>query len=213
VRPGFSVFPQAGGAIQDVFAWPIIDLAPGTSYDIEVTVNSGAATNVKTLTHITRALPAPAGAPNKIIAAGSSSAAIQTAFNNLNPRDVIQFENGTYKVNKLTISRSGTLTRPIYIRGASRTDTVLQRTTSSILSLTTGRIIIENMTLQGSVTDGGLSSPHTGVSLNVAGTTKNTLFRNLASAKRGSRIRLRFSAAPTGGCRTITSRFRTRGRR
>jgi len=178
VRPGFSVFPQAGGAIQDVFAWPIIDLVPGTSYDIEVTVNSGATTNVKTLTHITRALPAPAGAPNKTIAAGASSAAIQTAFNNLNPGDVIQFENGTYNVNKLTIGRSGTPAQPIYIRGASRPGTVLQRTTGSILSLAASHTIIENMTLQGSGTDGGLSSPHSGVSLNVAGNTRITL-RNL----------------------------------
>jgi len=32
------------------FAWPIIDLTPGTSYDVEVRVNSGAVTNVQTLT-------------------------------------------------------------------------------------------------------------------------------------------------------------------
>ena len=175
VRPGFSVTPQAGGAIQDVFAWPITDVLPGTSYDIEVTVNSGSTTNVKTLTHSTRALPAAAGAPNKT---ANSAAAIVSHFSGtsgLNPGDVLEIAAGTYNVNGLTLSRSGTVNSPIYVRGASRTGTVLLDTTGSILSVAASHVIIENLTLQGAGTDGGVSSGHTGVSLDTAGHTRITL--------------------------------------
>jgi hypothetical protein len=163
IRPTFSTSP-AIGSVPDAFAWPIIDVAPGTSYDVEVTVNSGATTNVKTLTHATRALPAPAGTPNKIISAGSSSATMQAALNNLNPGDVLEIANGTYNVNNLVLSKSGTLNAPIYIRGASRSGVVLNDPNGRIIEWqNANHVILENMTLQGSGVDGGTSSFHWGV--------------------------------------------------
>ena len=46
VRPQWANFPIAGGAVQDVFAWPIIGLVPGQTYVVEVVVRSGANVNV-----------------------------------------------------------------------------------------------------------------------------------------------------------------------
>src|SRR5687768_10486782 len=66
VQPTFSGTP-AVGTVDDVFAWPIIDLEPGTEYEVEVTVTDGAASDIKTLTHTTRSLPAASGAANKTI--------------------------------------------------------------------------------------------------------------------------------------------------
>lgn len=149
IRPDLTF----GGAASDAFAWPIIDLAPGTSYDVEVTIGS----TVKPLTCTTRALPATAGAANKTITAGSSTATQQTAWDGLNPGDVLQYDDGTYALStNLILNRSGTSGSPIYIRGTSRTGTILSRTTSRVIQIQAGsHVILENMTLQGSGTDGG----------------------------------------------------------
>ena len=165
IRPDLAQTP-ATGSVPDAFAWPIIDLLPGVSYDVEVTVNSGTTTNVRTLTHTTRALPVAAGAPNKTIAAGSSSATIQTAFNNLNPGDVIQFQDGTYALasgSGLVLNRSGTAASPITIRGASRTGVVLARSGRILQIQAASHVIIENMTLQGSGVDSGTNASSVGI--------------------------------------------------
>ena len=180
VRPDFSYDP-AVGSVDDVFAWPILDLEPGTAYDVEVTVTSGGASVVKTGTFTTRPLPPPAGNPTRTIEAGAAAADIQAAFDRLEPGDVLQLEEGTYDVNNLAVNRSGTAERPIYIRGASRNGTVLRDTTGVIVAIQNAdHVIIENLTLQGAGADGGTSSGHTGVSggRGYAGTTGNTL-RNL----------------------------------
>ncbi len=163
IRPTFAAVP-ATGSVPDAFAWPIIDLAPGTSYDIEVAVTSGGDVTVKTLTHTTRALPVPAGAPNKTIVTGSSSATIQAAFNNLNPGDVIQFQNGTYDLAaNLVLNRSGTPASPIHIRGESRTGVVLSHAGRIFQIQNASHVIIEQMTLQGSGVDSGTNASSVGI--------------------------------------------------
>jgi hypothetical protein len=163
VRPDFSLTP-AVGSVQDVFAWPIIDLTPGTSYDVEVTVTSGAASDVVTGTFTTRTLPPAAGAPNKTVAAGASASAVQAAFDGLNPGDVLQFQNGTYDVDQLILRRSGTVGQPIYIRGQSRDGVILRDPTNSIVRWeTASNVVFENMTLQGSGVDGGTSVFNLGI--------------------------------------------------
>src|SRR5262249_9342014 len=123
----------------------------------------GATTNVLTLTHTTRALPAAAGAPNKTIAAGSSSAAIQAAFDSLNPGDVVQFANGTYNVSALQLRRSGTVNESIYIRGESRAGVVLSNPGRVIYFLDASHGVLENLTLQGSGVDSGVSASSSGI--------------------------------------------------
>jgi hypothetical protein len=175
VRPGFAVpNPIAGGAVQDVFAWPIIGLTPGQTYDVEVVVRSGGNVNVQTLTHTTRAIPGQAGAPNKT---ANSAASIASQLAGLNVGDVLEIAVGNYSVSNLVVSRSGTQAQPIYIRGASRTGTVLRDTNGEVLRVTASHVIIENMTLQGSGVDSGTATSSAGVLL-PAPATRITL-RNL----------------------------------
>jgi hypothetical protein len=163
IRPEFALTP-AVGSVPDAFAWPIIDLLPGTTYHVEVKISDGATTNVKTLTQTTRALPGPAGAPNKTISAGATTATIQTAFNGLVAGDVLQFANGTYNVDNLVLNRSGTAGSPIYIRGASRTGVILSDPTGIVLQLQNASyVVIENLTIQGSGVDSGTNSSSHGI--------------------------------------------------
>lgn len=136
--------------IPDAFAWPIIDLLPGTSYDVEVTVSSAGVDNIKTATFVTRALPASAGATTTTIAAGASAATVQAVFNAMNPGAVIQFADGTYTGN-FEIRRGGTPAQPITIRGTSRGGTIIAGATvdAPIHFLTGGDIILENLSIQG----------------------------------------------------------------
>ena len=163
IQPSFSASPDVG-SVPDAFAWPIIDLVPGTSYDLEVSVTSGSITDTRTASFTTRALPVSAGAPNKTIDAGSSTATIQAAFDALNPGDVIQFQNGTYNIDNLQLRRNGTLSSPIIIRGASRTEVVLSDPTGSVLQIqAASNVVIENLTLRGSNVDSGTDASSQGI--------------------------------------------------
>jgi hypothetical protein len=162
IRPSFSTVP-AVGSVPDAFAWPIIDVTPGTAYDIEVTVTSDAVTDVKTLTHVTRGLPGPAASRNKTVPSGSTSATIQAAFNSLEPGDVLEFQDGTYHVSGLQLNRSGTSSAPIYIRGQSRAGVVLSNANRVLQVLDASDVVIENMTLQGSGVDSGTDASSRGI--------------------------------------------------
>ena len=163
IRPAWSEAPSTG-TLPEAFAWPIIGLLPGTTYEVEVTVTDGPRTEVKTLTHTTRALPGPTGPPTTTIPAGASSASIQTAFNGLRPGDVLQFADGTYAVDRLILDRSGTPSRPIVIRGASRTGVVLSRPTGRLLYLLNASyVVLEHLTLQGSGVDSGMAASSVGI--------------------------------------------------
>jgi hypothetical protein len=158
VRPNFSTNP-AVGSVTDDFAWTILDLEPGRSYEVEVTVTNGGSSELRTGTFTTRALPPAAGAPNKTIAAGASNAEIQAVLNNMQPGDVIQFEDGQYSINQLQLNRSGALNNPIYIRGASRANVVLSSSARIIFTVSeASNVIIENLTIQGTGADGAIGS-------------------------------------------------------
>lgn len=159
IRPNYTPAPVA-----DAFAGVITDLLPGTNYTVEVTVSVGASPVVRTLTATTRALPSPATAPNKTVAAGSTGSQIQSMFSGLNPGDVLQFATGTYNINDLTLDRSGTDTQPIYIRGASRSGVVLRGPSGRVLYLlNASNIVFEDLTLEGSGVDSGTNSTSEGV--------------------------------------------------
>lgn len=188
-HPLYRVVPSdsntpAIGAVDNVLAWPIIDLIPGTSYDIEATV-SGTFTGspvTKTLTTSTRALPAAAGTPNKTITAGSSSATIQTALNGLVAGDVIQFENGSYTLSGITLDNlAGTVNSRIYIRGQSRSGVTLTDTTGSIFQFLNAcsNLIIENLTLVGSGSDSGTAASSVAFSIAGSATQTNVTVRNI----------------------------------
>lgn len=152
IRNDFSSGPF-GDTLRHGFAWPIIDLTPGTAYDVEVTLTDGSST-VHTLTTTTRALPAAAGAANKT---ANSVATIHTQLASLNPGDVLEIANGTYALSSfLDIMRSGTANNPIYIRGQSRTGVVISRATRDTFFVlrSCSHVVIENLTIQGCGIDG-----------------------------------------------------------
>ena len=161
IRPDFA----AGGmSIADGFAWTIFGLAPGTAYDIEVTIHEGSVDTVHSAAMSTRALPPQAGSPTKKIAAGSTSAQIQGVFNKAVPGDVIQFADGTYAVDQLKFSKSGTEAQPIIIRGQSRRSTILEDRSGTVLNLDAcSHVIVENLTLHGSGVDAGVKPASTGI--------------------------------------------------
>jgi hypothetical protein len=160
VRPTFSTSPAVGGAVEDGFAWVIIGLNPGTTYEVEVTLTEGAVNNVKTLTHTTRALPATAGAANKTTSTVSD---LRTKLTTLNPGDVLELAAGTYDLGTtaLSITRSGTQAQPIYIRGASRQSVIFTRTSSGTFfsaGANIADVVLENFTIQGDGIDSGTAA-------------------------------------------------------
>ena len=173
IRPALSLTPAVGD-VPNAWAWPIIDLIPGATYDIEVTVaQSGQSDIVKTLTHTTRALPRVSVKANKNITAASSSATIQTAFNNLVAGDVIEFADGTYELAGVTIDVAGAVGNPIYIRGQSREGVILHDATGNVLELLdVSYLVIENMTLRGSESDSGTSASSKGIVFGASAATQ-----------------------------------------
>ena len=102
------------------FAWTIIGLIPGTSYEVEVTMTNATQVTVESVVMTTRALPGTAGAPTKFIAAGATTAQIQATLDSAVAGDVIQFSDGLYDNNSMIIlRRSGSALQPIVIRGQS----------------------------------------------------------------------------------------------
>ena len=75
----------------------LIDLTPGTAYDVEVTLSDGGNSQVIVNSFTTRALPAACGGANKTITAGSCGDN-PNGLNGLVAGDVIQFQNGTYNL-------------------------------------------------------------------------------------------------------------------
>jgi hypothetical protein len=172
---------ESSAWMEDGFAWVIVDLEPGNTYEVEVTVTSGEDEEVDSAEMTTCSLPPAAGTPNKTITTGSSSATIETAFDNLDAGDVIQIENGTYAVDDLDLRSGGTSDHPIYIRGESRTGTILEDTAGTIFWVANGvnHVVLENLTLRGSGIDNGATAASTGIGILSSYVPEGLCFRNL----------------------------------
>ena len=153
VQPGASTFPFIGGAVEDVFAWPLIDLVPGLSYEVEVTLTNQLVSYVDSITVSTKALPSAAPPVTSTISAGATSAQIQAAFNALGgANNHLRIEAGDYDVNNLTLSVNGpSETNPIYISGESRDTTTLRNLSNAyIIELfNVSNVVIENLGFRG----------------------------------------------------------------
>ncbi len=151
------------GAVDDIFAWTIFGLQPGTAYDVELTLFDGAVTDVRTpVTYTTKSLPAePTGSPDVTIASGSNTATIQAALNGASPGDWIYFENGSYTgTTAITIpaSLSGSAeSTPTYITGQTRTGVILRNTTTNgvTLQFATGldNVVLQDLSIRGDGAD------------------------------------------------------------
>ncbi len=176
IRPSFA---DGGMTVEDGFAWPIIGLTPGTSYEVEVAITDGTQVTVDTGVMTTRALPAAARTPNKIIPAGATSSQIQSVLDSAVPGDVIQFADGIYNIDNILMRRSGTVSQAIYIRGQSRTGVVLRDKTGAILNLLNAfDIVLENLTLEGPGVDSGVAASSKGITLHNSYIQERVTIRN-----------------------------------
>lgn len=158
IRPDFSE-PGPVGPV-DAFAGSIFDLVPGQAYHVRLTVNeSGHAAQVFTTQTTTRSLPATSGAANKT----ATQANLVSMLAGLNPGDVLELAAGTYTNLALQITRSGTPTQPIVIRGASKTGTILSDTNRVLQILGVSHVTIERMTLRGSGVNSGTNASSRGI--------------------------------------------------
>ncbi len=139
------------------FAWVITGLYQGSNYDVEVTTHDGGTDTVYTETMHTRSLPAAAPPVTTTISAGSTEAQIESIFSSTSPGDVIQLENGTYTTTGLSINVDGEAGNPIYIRGESRDGVIISDPSGTIFAINSSHIVVENMTLQGSGVDNGIT--------------------------------------------------------
>lgn len=175
IRTGFAPTPGEGGAIEDGFAWTIIDLLPNTTYEVEVTVTEGSNQSTRNLTATTRALPAAAGAATVNVSAGSTAAQIASAINGAAAGAVIVLANGTYNLSgDIGITSGGSSGNTKYVRGASRDGVILARSTIGrffSLDAALTDLVIENMTIQGNGVDAG---PSAGAYTEVLGTNSSS---------------------------------------
>lgn len=158
IRPDFSE-PGPVGPV-DAFAGSIFDLEPGQTYQLRLTVNEvGHAAQVFATQATTRSLPPASGAANKT----ATQANLVNMLAGLNPGDVLELAAGTYTNLALQITRSGTPTQPIVIRGASKTGTILSDTSRVLQILGVSHVTVERMTLRGSGVNSGTNASSRGV--------------------------------------------------
>ena len=161
IRPDLAI---ENAHVHAAFAGVIVDLEPDTQYRVEVTVHGAKGDAQRSVAVRTRALPPRAPKANKIVGVGATGPAIQAIFDSAAAGDVIQFTNGTYNVDDLTVKRSGSEKRPIYIRGESRDGVRIVDKTGRVLHLVgASDVIVENLTLEGSGVDSGTAATSVGI--------------------------------------------------
>ncbi|MEO0425292.1 MAG: hypothetical protein AAF184_23350 [Pseudomonadota bacterium] len=198
IQPSATNAP-AVGEVLDAFAWPIIGLNPGTTYDVEVTLDDGVAPVVRTATMTTRALPGAAPPATVTLNATMSFDDIQDALNAVTAGDVIEFQDGTYQLPDFlsitgardaadTEAFNATAVAPIYVRGESRDGVILQSAPTGSpgpvirLERHINHFILENMTIRGVGVDGSSQRGILGNDgrTNTGGDSYNNItFRNL----------------------------------
>jgi hypothetical protein len=158
----YLVTTAEGSAVDKIgFAGFILDLVPGTTYDVRVDVNEpGAGSWTITNTHATRALPAENTAQTKTATPANWTSVLAGAV----AGDVIVLQNGTYSTTGLTFNSPGTASNPVYIRGQSRSGVIIACTSGTLLQINGGHAIWENITFRGSRTDGDGASMGIGMS-------------------------------------------------
>lgn len=177
--------PGTAGAVTPGFSWPILGLSPGTAYEVEVTLtdSNGGATEVRSGTFTTRALPPTTGAANKFATVGMDGSALRSLVNTLVPGDILELPAGVYNLggNPVQVDSSGTESQPIVIRGASKTGTILQQPGGGFFFYIVfgNNVRIENMTLQGPGVDSGTASNSSAVFMWSNARPQNIVMRDL----------------------------------
>ncbi len=149
--PLFRVFPETVSVtIPQQFAGTIFDLAPGTTYDVELhaTDTDGNVDVTKMVTVKTRALPTDPKTA-RAIAVGNATE-LKAALSAAKAGDVITLAAGTY-TGPFTMSASGTVDDPIVLRGPAGGGAILDGVNCAgcnILEIGGSHVHVERLTLQ-----------------------------------------------------------------
>jgi hypothetical protein len=150
--PLFRVHPElvpAGSPTVAEFAGSVFDLAPATTYDIELTAHDpDGGDAVLTLQGKTRPVPAAEPAHPHAVSV-SSAASLQAALSAAQPGDVITLAAGMY-AGEFTLDASGTADDPIVIRGVARDTVILDGGAGggNVLAIEGSYTHVERLTLQ-----------------------------------------------------------------
>jgi hypothetical protein len=145
-----SVDDRIGFTVKEQFAGSIFDLEPDTAYEVRVDVQDpdGGGTT-KTVTIRTRPLPKVAPATPRAVSVADMSA-LRAASAQALPGDVITLADGTYR-GALELTRNGTETDPIFVRGQSQSGVVLDAAGATYgLTIRGAHVTVENFTIQSS---------------------------------------------------------------
>lgn len=181
-HPLFRLNPEwvtdgAPEPVVDAFAGTIFDLAPGGTYEVEITIEGPDASETFRAVSSTRPLPPEAGAPTRTASPGDD---LQALFDALAPGDVLELAEGVYDASGLHLEASGTREAPIVIRGASRRGTILSAASGRVLQvLEAAHLIVEDLTLRGSGSDSGTAASSVGVSFWNGAFQSHVTFRRL----------------------------------
>ena len=123
--PLFRVRPDSvkGRTVPNQFAGSIVDLAPDTSYELELhIVDPDGLDTTKTVTGKTR--PVPKDSPTPRAVKVTDTASLKSALSAAKGGDVITLGKGTY-AGPFSINASGALGNPIVVRGEDRDGVIL----------------------------------------------------------------------------------------
>jgi MYXO-CTERM domain-containing protein len=149
--PLFRVHPEVvvGRTVPQQFAGSLFDLAPGTSYDIELhAVDPDGLDKTVTVTGTTRPVPKDPITPRAV--AVTDKASFIAALSAAKAGDVITLANGTYS-GQFSINASGTADNPIVIRGASQDGVILDGggcTGCNVIELYGSFVHVEKLTIK-----------------------------------------------------------------
>jgi hypothetical protein len=155
--PLFRVHPEKitnpAVTIPQQFAGSVFDLAPGTSYEIELrSVDPDGLDDTRVVTGATRALPrAEPAAPNPVSVTNATE--LKAALAAAKAGDLITLADGTY-AGAFSMSASGTEQNPIVIRGASQAGVILDGqacTGCNVIEAYGSYVHIERLTIQSAV--------------------------------------------------------------
>ncbi|HEU0204004.1 MAG TPA: hypothetical protein VFR86_26650 [Burkholderiaceae bacterium] len=176
IQPAWNA-PGAPVTPVDSFAGTIFDLSPGTTYNLQVTLEEPGRTSQSLMASATtRALPA--AAPAATVRATPADN-LQTKLAALAAGDVLELDDGTYNVQGLALARSGTATQPIYIRGKTRTGVIIKSGGTILQIQNASNFVLENLTLEGPGVDSGTAASSVGVSFWSGALQANATFRDL----------------------------------
>jgi hypothetical protein len=147
----FRVRPESvvGRTVPEQFAGSLFELAPDTTYDIELHATDPDGPVDQTLTTQATTRPPPGDPAHPTVRPVSDAAGLQAALDAAQPGDVITLAEGLYR-GSFSLAASGTAVDPIVIRGTSEDGAVLDGhgCGCNLLEIEGSFVHVEQLTLQ-----------------------------------------------------------------